>query len=202
MNPDTLGEVLSSRAKLRIEDSLSVRPRTLSELASATGISVQGVLRHLRRLTELGLVEERSLSASAPKARKVYAAKSEVLGDYSTGDLTIVKSTKKGHPAPFGRKPAHDLERMAGDILVQRARIKIEAKRLGRMIDELVQDQEELSSALDRGNLGGQERLMLEVLLTDETMEDGLKVLSRYYGLDDRRSIDSVLTKARRSVGK
>jgi hypothetical protein len=51
-------------------------------------------------------------------------------------------------------------------------------------------------------NLSNEERLMLGVVLTEETAEDGAKVLSKYYGIDDRRSIDNALAKARRLGSK
>ncbi len=192
-----MDEVLSSSARLRIEDALSVRPRTLGELASVTGITVQGVLRHLKRLEELGLVEERRLPGRGMKARALYAAKGELVGDYSTGDLTIVKPTERLPPHASSER-AFDPERGAGEILVLRRRVREQARRLGRMIDELVDEQEALRSALDGLPLDEEERLIVEVVLTEDTLEDGLKVLSRYYGIEDRRSIDKALAKVKR----
>jgi predicted transcriptional regulator len=200
MDPDTLSEVLSSKARLRIEDAISRRPRTLNELASITGISVQGVLRHMDRLMELGLSEVKRIVPSTPKARKVYVAGQTIIGDYSTGDLTIVKSTER-EPDQL-RAGRVDFERMAGELLIQRRRIREEARKLGRLIDELVSEQDALSSALDQVPLAKRERLILEVLLTEETVEDGVEVLSRYYGLNGRIPIESALAKAKRIVGK
>jgi DNA-binding transcriptional ArsR family regulator len=200
MNAEALDAVLSSRARVRIEDALSLRPRTLNELAAVTGISVQGVLRHLKLLMKLGLVEERRLNPVTPKARIVYAAKSMAVGDYSTSGLMMVKST------PLLRREVSgggvELERMAGEVLVRRSQVRSAAKRLGREIDELVAAQESLQAALDSMPLGDYERLILGVLLTEETIEDGVRVLSKYYGIGDRRSIDKALAKARRIVDK
>ena len=47
MDETKLGEVVSSKARLIIADLVSRRPRTLRELSQVTGISVQGVLKHL-----------------------------------------------------------------------------------------------------------------------------------------------------------
>lgn len=200
MNPDALNEILSSNPRLRIADALSVRPRTLGELASITGISVQGVLRHLKRLAQLGFVEERKLPVRTLKARAVYAAKSESVGDYSTSTLTIVKSTENLSSQTSRR--GSDPERTAGEILLLRRRVRDQARRLGRMIDEVVEEQEALRATLDGMKLGPEERLVLEVVLTEETLTDGLRVLSRYYGIKDRRSIDKALSKVKRSVGR
>ncbi len=200
MDQDQLSEVLSSKVKLRIESALAVRPRTLGELASFTGITVQGVLRHLKRLQEVGLVEERKVPATASKARRVYAAKSSALGDFSAGSLVVVKGTEKWPSEGEGRRMAGDVERMAGEILLQRRRVRDAARRLGRMIDELSDEQEALAASLDLMPLSAEERLVLEVILTEETLEEGVTVLSRYYGIEDRRSIDKALAKARQSV--
>jgi DNA-binding transcriptional ArsR family regulator len=200
MNPDVLGEVLSSRARVRIEDAVSLRPRTLGELADVTGISVQGVLRHLKILTKLGLVEERRMTSRAPKARRVYAAKGASLGDYSTGTLTVVRATERVPTARQHRHQPRDLERMSGELLIQRRRIRDEARKLGRMIDDLVDSQQALESALNGLKLTAGQRLILEVLLTEETATDGRRVLSRYYGLNDTMSIDEALAEAKRNA--
>jgi DNA-binding transcriptional ArsR family regulator len=193
-------EVLSSKIRLGIASALSLRPRTLGELADITGISVQGVIRHLKRLESLGLVDEKRMKARTPKARLVYVRGGLMIGDYTTGDLTVVKAMRT-HPS--GAPSAADSgtpEQMAADLIVQRRRVREQARRLGRAIDELVGYQGALESALEGLNLTQEERLILEVVLTEETIEDGRNVLSRYYGLEDRRSIDEVLTKARRIV--
>ena len=199
---DLMEEVLSSKARLRIMDAVSLRPRTLRELSDISGISVQGVLRHVKRLAELGLVEERGLSRAAPKARLVYAAKSSRVRDYSTGGgFTVVKSTE-GAADHSEKGSVRDLERASGDLLILRRRIREEARKLGRLIDEAADGQEDLASAIRALPLSAAERLILEVLLTEDTLQDGEEVLSKYYGLEDRRSIESALSKARQVVRK
>jgi len=185
---------------LKIEDALSLRPRTLGELANLTGISVQGVLRHLSRLEELGLVEQRKVKS--PRARRVYFAKGAKVGDYSTGGLTVVKATESWPSGGRGRRGTIGLEGMAGELMLQRRRIKDEVRRLGRMIDDLADGQETLSTTLGAMKLSDEERLMLEVLFTEETVEEGIRVLASYYGFEDRRSIDKALATVKQDVGK
>jgi DNA-binding transcriptional ArsR family regulator len=199
LDSKTLDEVLSSSAKLKIENALSVRPMTLAELASTTGITVQGVLRHLKRLAVLGLAEEKRLPTRNLKARTVYVAAGEVIGNYSTSDLIVVKPTRKlptGTPRAGGPL---SLEERAADILLLQHRVKDQAKKLGRLIDELADEREALRSGVEGLHVSPEEGLILEVILTEETLEDGLRVLARYYGIEDRRSIDIALAKARRS---
>ena len=187
--------------RLKIADALSHRPRTLGELASISGISVQGVLRHLRRLERLGLVEERKLGKSIPKARIVYASKGAIVEDYSSGDLTVAKVVESWPRGRGTRRPVTDLESMSAEVLLLRRRVREEAKRLGRLIDEVAEGQDELEAALARMPLGEVEHLILEVILTEDTVDDGVRVLSRFYGIEDRRSIDEALSKARHNVG-
>ncbi|MDG6985220.1 MAG: helix-turn-helix domain-containing protein [Nitrososphaerota archaeon] len=197
MATDLLEEVLSSRARLRIMDAVSTRPRTLGELSDLAGISVQGVLRHLNRLQEVGLVEERSLSRASPKARKVYAAKSARVRDASSGGFTVVRATELP-PGDAGRSRVRDLEKAAGDLLVQRRRVREGVRKLARMIDEESDQQDDLESSIEGLKLSPTERLILRVVLTEDTVDDGERALTKYYGLGDRRSIESLLKKARR----
>ena len=202
MNSETLGEVLSSRVRVQIIDAVSVRPRTLGELSWITGISVQGVLRHLRRLMELGLVEEAKLRARAPKARRVYVAKSASIGDYSTVGLTVVKATERAQEQVRKKTRGQDIEALAGELLILKRRVRDQTRKLGRIIDELADEQASLRRALSELPFDEETKLILEVLLTEETAEDGEKVLSRFYGLGDRRSIDKALAQAKRIVSK
>jgi predicted transcriptional regulator len=197
-----IGEVLGSGARLKIADAVSVRPRTLTELADLTGISIQGVLKHLKLLVKLGLVEERKAPASASKARRVYVARSTFVGDYSAKDLSIVKLSRATRTEKRKQARNQDLESLAADLVFQQRRIRDEARKLGKMIDRLVEEGELLNGALEGGSFTDDERLILQALLTEETIEDGVRVLSRYYGIEDRRSIDKALAKARHSVGK
>lgn len=202
MERGTIDEVLVQGARLKIADAVSIRPRTLTELADLTGISVQGVLKHLKRLARLGFVEERKAPASVTKARRVYVARSASVGAYSAKDLAIVKLSKATRREKRKHAKNQDLESLAADVLFQRRRIRDQARKLGKMIDRLVEEQELLNGALEAGPFTDDERLILQNLLTEETIEDGVRVLSKYYGIEDRRSIDKALAKARHSVGK
>jgi predicted ArsR family transcriptional regulator len=202
MEEGIMKEVLAPGARLKIADAVSVRPRTLTELADLTGISVQGVLKHLKRLARLGLVEERKAPASVSKARRVYVSGSALVGDYSAKDLAIVKLSKAARPEKRRQTKSQDLESLAADLLFQRRRIRDEIRKLGKMIDRLVEEEELLNGALEAGSFTEDERLILQALLTEETIEEGVRALSKYYGIEDRRSIDKALAKARRSVGK
>lgn len=188
MDPGVLDEVLSTGAKLKIENALSIRPRTLAELGAITGITVQGVLKHLKQLAELGLVEEKRLPTRTLKARTVYAPAEELIGNYSTLDLVIVKPTRRLPAGAQGAAKSPNLEERAAEVLLLHHRVKDQARKLGRMIDDLADEREALRAGLEGLGVSPEERLILEVLLTEETFQDGLHVLSKWYGIEERRS--------------
>jgi DNA-binding transcriptional ArsR family regulator len=206
MTRDPLPEIMSSRTRLKVADLVSTRPRTLGELAAATGISIQGVLKHLRKLEGLGLVEETSVRSPGLAVRKVYAAKGTRLVDFSAGDLTLVKlSGKPSAPLRDVEEPDRslDLEYLAEEAILQRRRVRDQARRLGRMIDDLVEDESRIEAALESMDLSDTERLILQVLFTEESIEEGERVLLEHFGLQDgRKSIERALSKTRRQIKK
>ena len=203
MTRDLLPEVVSSRARLRIAALVSARPRSLGELADATGISIQGVLKHLTKLEELGLVEEKNVRSPALAVRKVYTTKGVKLGDYSAEGLTLVKlSENPSAPDEEAERP-FDLEYLAEEAILRRRRIQDQTRRLGRMIDDLVKDESRIEVALESMDLTDTERLILRVLFTEESLEEGERVLLEHFGLQDgKRSIEKALSKARRQTKK
>lgn len=201
MTSDPVAGFLSSRTRLRIADLLSTRPRTLGELAELTGISIQGVLRHLRKLVEMGVVEERGVSLKGVNVRKVYLAKGVRVGDFSVGDLTVVKLSRNEPFPASSREPVADLEYLAEEVLLQRRRIKDQARKLGRMIDALVDDETKMDGLLRSLDLSESEKLVLQAVFTEDSLNEGERVLNRHYGLKDgRRSIEKALVEAKRSA--
>jgi predicted transcriptional regulator len=203
MARDLLPDVISSRTRLKVADLVSTRPRTLGELAAATGVSIQGVLKHLRKLEELGLVEEKSISSPLLAVRKVYAAKGTRLRDFSAGGLTMVKLS--GSPLALGEKPDRplDLEYLAEEAILQKRRVRDQTRRLGRIIDAFVEDESRIKVALELMDLSDTERLILQVLFTEESLEEGRRVLLEYFGLQDsKKSIEKALSKARHQINK
>lgn len=197
MTSQELGEILSSRARLKIADLTSVRPRTLRELASITGITVQAVLKHLEKLKALGVLEEKRISSSELSARRVYSMVGFRLGDFSHGELTIVKMSKTKRPVEAARGSGYEeLERLAEDFLVQRRRIREETRRLGRMIDELVTGEERLGALISVQRIRDDEKLVLHTYFTEESAKEAEDALREHYGMEDaRRAIDQALHK-------
>lgn len=201
MDAETIAELISSRSRLRIVDLLSRRPRTLKELSILTGISVQGVLKHLNKLDEMGLVREKSFKGSELPIRRTYFLKGSRIRDFSLDDLTIVKST----PAYDGdlnfKRQYVDLERLAEDSIVLRRRVKDRARRLGRTIDDLVDVETRLVGFIESMDLDEEDRLVLLTAFTEETLQDAEEVLRDVHGMPEpRRSIERALAKAKRNA--
>jgi len=201
MSDNVLSAIISSRSRLKIADFISTRPRGLEELAAATGISMQGVLKHLKKLKSIGIVDERSIRSPILAARKVYVASGVRLRDFSSGDLTLVKLS--GRPpvsaSELDRYP--DLEYLAEEVILRRRRVRDHARRVGRMIDELVDEESRIGAILESMNLSDAEKLILQILFTEESLEQGERVLQEHFGLQDgKKSIEEALVKARHGL--
>jgi predicted transcriptional regulator len=183
MKNSALEEIVASRARLKIAGLLSSRPRTLGELAEFTGISVQAVLKHLDRLSGIGLIEETALSK--PKrlgVRKIYALKRSVVGDYSLGDLMVVNLAQEPQGVPgLATEGSPELERLAEDSLIQRERIRDRARKLGRMINELAETESKLKRTIGELPLNEEEKLVAYVMFTEDSRADAARVLGSHY---------------------
>ncbi len=181
----SLDSITSSRHRLTIARLISIRPRTLKELADRTGISIQGVLKHLSKLGELGLIDEKTVSN--PKylgARKFYSIRGARVGDFSRAGLTIVNLGKD--EAGGAAKPAKgvyaELDRLAEEILVQRRRINNQTRRQHRMIDEFSASESRLKSLLESLDLNPEEKVIASAIFTEDTLDGAAMVLSKFYG--------------------
>ena len=120
------------------------------------------------------------------------------VGDFTYGDLTIVKMSRIGAvQKPSGGGAYAELERLAEEFMFERRRIREEARRLGRMIDDLVSDEVRLSSLLSAMRLREDERLVLHTYFTEESRREAEESLEESYGVRNaRRAIDQALQKA------
>jgi DNA-binding Lrp family transcriptional regulator len=200
---ETISQVTSSKTTLRIADLVSTRPRTLTELSDLTGISIQGVLKHLKKLEKLGLAKGLDVEGSELRVRRLYSPGKGKVGDYSVGDLAVVRLSSGAVGGSISRRSVEGLEALAEDAIVQRSRISEQVRRLGRMIDDLVGLEASLAATLESLELDGDEKLILYTYFTEVTPEDAVKTLSRYYGLSDaRKAIAGAMSKVSRVAKK
>ncbi len=202
MSQEALEAIVSSKARLQIADLVSTRPRTLRELADFTGISIQGVLKHLDKLNGLGLIAEKRVSGGSLPVRKLYAIKGVRVGDFSYGGLTVVKMSRSIGKAVGSENPVPELESLAADAIVQRRRIRDQARRLGRMIDEFVDTETRIEGLVRSLDVKDDERLLIQTAFTEESLEEAERTLREHQGLKDaRRALEKALSRARK-VGK
>jgi predicted transcriptional regulator len=202
LSQSTLEEIVSSKARLKIASLISIRPRTLRELSNLTGISIQGVLKHLDKLRSLGIVGEKKVAGGSIPVRKLYSIKGVHVGDFSQGDLTVVRISSNFEKAAVSSEPVRELESAAADMIIQKRRIKDQARRLARIIDELVNTETRIDGVIRGLNVHDDERLLLHTSYTEESLEEAERTLREHYGLKDaRRALEKAIAGAGR-IGK
>ena len=201
MTKEILPEVVASKTRLTIAGLLAVRPRTLAELADLTGVSVQGVLKHLAKLSSLGLVSESKVSGSHEKVRRLYGAKGSLVSDFSAEGLTLVRLTGAVTHDVNPKTAMDELEFLAEETLVKKRRIREQVRRIARLVDELADDEGRLKDTVDSLSLGDGEKAALMAYFTEESAEEAERALRKYYGfVEGRRSIEKAITKAGRNA--
>jgi len=198
-----LESIMYSQHRLMIGQLISTRPRTLRELAERTGISIQGVLKHLEILNKMGLIQERTVSR--PKyltVKKAYSLKRASLDDFSRGSLMIVNLSAEREEDTLGvaRDAFADLNGMAEELLIQGRRIKDQSRRLQRMIDEFSATKSRLERLIESLDLDSEEKLIAETVFTEDTAEGAAKVLSKFYGCrNPDEAISEVVAKVKKA---
>ena len=193
-----IDDIVSSNVRMKIASLISIRPRTLGELAEITGISVQGVLKHLVRLRKSGFLTESELRGGKYlRYRKVYSIEGRRIVDLSQGDLMVAYFSKQFNLQEGKVKASYEeLETVAEDMIITRRRIRDTIKRLERLIEELSYSQERLMTITRTIGLDREEEQIARILFTEDGIDDTKKVLSRYYGLKDAEdSVRKVIEK-------
>ncbi|MBI3858901.1 MAG: winged helix-turn-helix transcriptional regulator [Thaumarchaeota archaeon] len=182
-------------------DLLSVRPRTLSELSRFSGISVQGVLRHLNKLQASGLLIEKNFRSKELPIRRLYSLSGSRIHDYSVGNLSIIKRTESSSSVIKSKLSVRELESMAEERIVLRRRVNDRVRKLGRAIDELVGIQTRLVESIESLGLGEEDQLILLIVFTEETLQDAEKVLKNVHRISDpRKAVDRALARVSRNA--
>ncbi|MBI2649374.1 MAG: ArsR family transcriptional regulator [Thaumarchaeota archaeon] len=195
-----IDDIVSSNSRMKIAGLISIRPRSLGELAEITGISVQGVLKHLVRLRKSGFLTESELrEGKYLRYRKVYSIEGRRIVDFSQGDLMVAYISKQFNLQEGKVKASYEeLETVAEDMIITRRRIRDAIKRLERLIEELSYGQERLMTITRTIGLDREEEQIARILFTEDGIDDTKKTLSRYYGLKDAEgSVRKVIEKIR-----
>jgi predicted transcriptional regulator len=197
----SIEDIASSRIRLKLASLLSSRPATLSELGAATGISVQGVLKHLAKLEDAGIIHEESMKGGKfLRPRKLYFIESRKIGDYSDGDLLVSTLSRSSREPPQVSGDAyHELSSLAEDILILKSRARDLSHRMRRVMDGISEDQTRITALIDGLSLSPDERQIAYLIFTEDTPEQARAILKEHYGCSDPEgAIDSVVAELRR----
>jgi len=157
----------------------------------------------LARMKRLGIVSETKVDGGNLPVRKVYTIKDARIGDFSHGDLTLVRFTHAKEGAAKPDDPVKELESLAADTLIQRRRIRDQARRLGRTIDELASTRARIAGLVEGLDAADEDKLLLHTAFTEESLEEAEKSLAEHYGLrEPRRALEKALGRARRLAKK
>jgi predicted transcriptional regulator len=196
-------EIANSRVRLTIASLISARPRTLGELAETTGISVQGVLKHLGKLSQGGLVKTRNLPRGKHlNARKLYYIEGRRVADYSEGDM-IVATLGPDEPveAVEPEDPGRELDGLAQDVILLRRRVRELASRLKRMSEEMTENEARIAGLIEGLMLTPEEKQIAYLIFGDDRPETARRIMKEHYGCRDPESAVRELTSKLRSAG-
>lgn len=199
----TLGEIeaiASSKVRLKIANLISSRPATLSELSALTGISVQGVLKHLNRIADEGLLREENMkSGRFLKQRKLYFIDKRKVADFSEGDLLLAALERVSVTETSRAKDAYEeLDWLAQDVIILRRRAKDLSHRLQRLLVEVAEDEARMAALLSDVELTPDERQIAYLIFAEDSPERAREILRDHYGcLDPEGAMESVSAKLR-----
>ena len=180
-------DIANSRARMTIASLISSRPRTLGELAETTGISVQGVLKHLKRLSDLGLLTTKSLhSGRHLRQRKLYYISTRKVAGYSDEGMIVATL---GEEAPSDGLVVDDaygeLDKLAQDIILLKRRARELSDRTKRMIEEVTENESRIARLIDGLKLTPEERQIAYLIFGDDGPEKARRILREHYGCRD-----------------
>ncbi len=192
---------VTSRTKIHILDLLSSRPRCLSELSDITGVSTQGISKHVKSLVAVGLVKivivnrdksSKSLIRAYYKINRpvyIYSGKE----DERLSLFMPLKTSKSYHEPKEKKRASRVLEETEDELNQLRRRLRLLRNRESRIFEELT----ELEWSKDR-IVGGLkcspvEEYLLRAFLSSRN-EHELKKAGGYFGLQ-QDEVHKVLSK-------
>ena len=160
-------------------------------------------MRHLEALKRLGLTEEHRVHAENLPIRKLYALRGLRVNDFSYGGLKVVSVGRPRTGQTQGKTTTATLETMAKDLLVRRREIRQRVKRLARAIEEFSEEEAEVVERVEAMDLSQEDRLVLETVFTEETVEEAEELLTRSHQVrNSRQLIEGAMSRARRNDKK
>jgi predicted transcriptional regulator len=199
-------EIASSRARLTIASLLSSRPRTLGELAEATGMSVQGVLKHLRKLDDAGILKEWTMPRGTHlRPRKLYFVEGRKVADYSQDGVIVATlgdaragGNVRGEKTAVAGGSYDELDALAQDVMILRRRVRELSRKTSRMVDQVVDAETRITELVGALDLTEEERQIAYLIFGEDEPERARAILKEHYGCPDpEAAIRDVVRKIR-----
>jgi len=183
----TIEELATSRMRLKIANLLSSRPATLSELSALTDMSVPGVLKHLKKIADQGILKEEGMKGGRYlKQRKLYSIERRKVADYSEGELLVAAvGVSMKEPPRRVKDPYDELDWLAKDIIILRRRARELSHRMQRVLEEVTEDESRISALVEGLSLAPDEKQIAYLIFTEDTPERVAGVLRDHYGCAD-----------------
>lgn len=200
-------EIASSRVRLAIAGLLSSRPRTLGELAEATGVSAQAVLKHLKKLSDAGILSQWEMPRGKYlRSRKVYSIDSRKVADYTERDVLVaVMAEEAPSPSSTGVRRVtpedsyEELDALALDVMMLQRRVRELSRRTARAVDQLMETELRMASIIDSLGLTDEEKQIARLVFVEEDPERVRRALKDHYGcVEPETAIKNVVRKIRR----
>lgn len=145
-------EIIGSGTRLRLLELLSVRARSLNELASNLGVTQQAVMKHISMLERNGLVQQIKVSNKKSKVKNAYTLSKPLSMGYTfkNGILCLYIGSGEHDARPANKDILEMLRSIEYGRNLLRMRTKVLANRLRTMIEEDLKMQAEANSAIKK----------------------------------------------------
>ena len=177
---DELLGVIGSGTRLRLLELLCVRARSLNELASNLGVTQQAILKHLRMLEQLDLVQEINVGRKS-RVRKIYALSRPLSMGYVFRDNILclfVGSNGKSIKSSGNLMELLKQTEYERNLLHMRA--KLLANRLRSLVEEDLEKQAEIRNSIKNLKLSPIQEIALQcsnMINSERQLEQASKVL-------------------------
>ena len=177
---DELLGIIGSGTRLRLLELLCVRARSLNELASNLGVTQQAILKHLRMLEQLDLVQEINVGRKS-RVRKIYALSRPLSMGYVFRDnILCLFVGSNGKSIKSAGNVMELLKQTEYERSLLHMRAKLLANRLRSLVEEDLEKQAEIRNSIKNLKLSPIQEIALQcsnMINSERQLEQASKVL-------------------------
>ena len=177
---DELLGIIGSGTRLRLLELLCVRARSLNELAASLGVTQQAILKHLRMLEQLDLVQEINVGRKS-RVRKIYALSRPLSMGYVFRDnILCLFVGSNGKSIKSAGNVMELLKQTEYERSLLHMRAKLLANRLRSLVEEDLEKQAEIRNSIKNLKLSPIQEIALQcsnMINSERQLEQASKVL-------------------------